>query len=571
MFTAKFIPLKFCLILLAIFVGTLRGMDDPDLWYQLLAGREFIENHIVPHTDFYVYAGQNAPQMFGGWGFGTIYQFFVKSFGFASSSFLNSAIWCLAFFMGISAGIMRTREKIDQLTTPQWFSISVVAMLLFIAISPRVGMRAESTIWLGWSAMLLLYERCRQQNKIHIFLFGAPFISWGVSMLHTGGFLLLGVFLICFFLENKHQKLSKKDWLSWIASFSFVCLLPVINPNGLDQSYIQLRGIVDLLLNANIQIPSTQTIQTATPAVARFDNLEYLPIWDARASLQWPLFALASVSLCLVAFNYKKNSKFELFTCFIFFLMAAIHTRGLGFACLAILTPACSAAVGVGDKSKALSNLTFKTLFPILLVIPLGYSAAIGRLSIQGEFPMMKIANVIKTGKPQGANIFTMESGHQLAYFLGEKYKVSSTSHTLIANAKLDEHVKNVMLDPTKWEEEFKKYNVEFVCLPLYVPTGGGGAFYYLPNELVVRNNWVFHPSDTTCNLFEKVTDDKLLTPEQVQQQTLSYLQNLYIISEVSYRSQGDLIGKDVAEQAKKNIDQIKAEINYRKSISTSH
>lgn len=564
---AKFIPLKFCLISLAIFMGTLRGMDDPDLWYQLLAGREFIAKHAVPHSDFYVYAGWNAPQMFGGWGFGTIYQLFVENFGFSSASFLNSAIWCSAFSMGISAGIMRTRAKLDELTLTQWVSISVVVMLLFIAISPRVGMRAESIIWLGWSATLLLYEWSRQQNKIHIFLLGAPIISWGVSMLHTGGFLLFGVFLICLFLENKHQKLSRKQWLLWISSFFCVALLPVINPNGFDQPYIQLRSIVDLLLNANIQSPSTQGMTIVH--AARFDNLEYLPIWDGRASSQRPLFALAGFSLVLIAFNYKRTIKFELLTCLIFFIMGALHTRGLGFACLAMLTPACSAAA-VGEQRKSSSSIILKILFPIILITPLGYSAATSRLSIQGEIPMMKMVNVIKNAKPQGANIFTMESGHQLAYLLGDKYKVSSASHSLMVNARLDEHVRNVMLDPLKWEEEFTKHNVEFVCLPLYVPTGGGGAFYYLPNELVVRNNWLFHPSDSACNLFEQLSDDKLLSTEQVQQQTLAYLQNLYIISEVSYRGQGDLVGKNVAEQARKKIDQIKAEMDYGKSISTT-
>jgi len=565
----KSIPLQFWLLVLAIFTGSLRGMDDPDIWYQLLAGREFLSSMIVPKSDFYVYAGNGAPQMFGGWGFGTVYQFFATHFGLGSTSFLNSSIWSCAFAMGIAAGIIRHQRKLTDVHATQWFLISIIVGLLFISISPRVGMRAESTIWLGWTSMLLIYEWASLRKKMLMFLCTAPLISLGVSLLHTGGFLLIGAFLICAFQHMHHHNDQIHPWrlrLGWLASLCSLMFLPTLNPNGVDQPYLQLSSIFNSLIHTYHQ--PGMSIASAPAEPAHFINLEYAPIWDAHSSSNWSLFILASLCLCLVIYNTNKRTALEAVICVAFFLMAALHIRGLGFACLAMLVPAVRSAMKIGDELTIKISTT--KLLGVTLLIPLLHSIATGRLGIQTDLPLVEVANIIKKSKPEGAHIFTMESGHQLAYVLGHDYKVSSLSHALKHNDKLNEHVNNVMLHQDKWETEFNQYQVKFACLPIYYPSGSRGTFYYLPKELALRDDWKFHPTNTSCTLFEKLDDDTKLTNSESLQQALNYFQNLYIITNLSHLVHDDINGLEISRQASERIKEIEAQIAYAKSIETS-
>ena len=86
--------------LLSIFytICSLRIVLDADIWTQLMVGRWVLDHLAVPHHEIFIYAGADNPQMFGGWGFGTLMEIVVRLFGFKGLSIINAAIWGMIVF-----------------------------------------------------------------------------------------------------------------------------------------------------------------------------------------------------------------------------------------------------------------------------------------------------------------------------------------------------------------------------------------------------------------------------------------------------------------------------------------
>jgi hypothetical protein len=539
----------FVILLTSIFFcATLRTLVDPDIWFQLLAGKYVLAHHQVPHHDFFLYAGQNNPQQFGGWGFGLAYELVIEVFGLRATSFLNSLIWSGAFGFALCAAALRSKLSFKNLSAAQSVYVSLVLTLLYLACSSRMSMRAESTLIFAWAFLMWAYEWLKKTGKPIWICVILPAVAWLESFMHTGGFVLIALIPIMaadhVFSAPKDKRFTLSVW--WCLSSLATIVLPILNPNGVGQAYGQLLSIIE----------STK----GSFSENQFINLEYLPIWDPRTFAVGSSFA--PLVFLLALFMAKKSSArlwFELSICSFFILMAALHIRGVSLAAMVLMVPSLEAAF-IFDKYKLrVSAIWLWVTAFIMALAPLAIAYSIHNFGIQASSMgyEQEIA-LIKKNHKSGAHIFTVESGPKLAYALGEEtFLVSKGGHTLISNPEANGHQELVINGTEIWDKELSKYKVDFVCVPFYLPMPGQGIFYWIPSMLVANPEWRLI-SINGCGLFERMTEENKLTKPEIDKQTQLYLEHLTLFSNGVYFGQVDKMAKEVGEKAQVKLKILK-------------
>ena len=344
---------------------------------------------------------------------------------------------------------------------------------------------------------------------------------------------------------------TPKGLAPWILCFAAAVLLPTLNPNGAAQPYIQLRGVLGLFAADLSGGPG-------------FQNMEYLPAWDPRLSGLRPNFAvLAMIVAAIWARRPTLASVAEGLVALAFFAMACLHNRGIGMAALAAMAPLMSQALRFGSMNLRLGDRPAWALALLFAWGPLAVGYSSGRFGIQPQRNSLEeAAAIVKLTHPRGANIFTVESGPQLAYTLGdERYLIASGGHLLIPNPAVTGHISRMVNASGDWMNELDREKVDFVCLPLYLSIPDAGIFYWLPSMLATRDDWKFYPISGPCSLFMRLPPSQKLTAAQVDEQTLLYLQNLQIMASFNaYNpSHPDKLGASLVERAKKGVAALKA------------
>jgi len=549
------------LLLIGIFIGSFRTLGDNDIWFQLLAGKYFIEHGSVPHTDFFLYVGQGNPQQFGGWGFGVMYEWVISIFGLSSATYLNSTIWCASFFFAIKAAAARSNTRFSTLTIQQLLVLDILTSIVFIASSSRMSMRAESTLVFSWTLSLWLFEKAKRRDTLMSFWLTLPLIGWAEAMLHTGGFVLLTILPICYAMSITGASSWRRNLGGWIACAIALAILPSINPNGVEQVYVQLIDII-------------KSMMPHSKVVVQGVNLEYLPIWDARASAMIPPYLLLVLLGVFICFNKRSRvCAVENIICVAFLVLAAIHNRGISLAAMVLMVPSFQLAFSNSFDKLRFPRLLAGCIFIVLCAVPLGGSYVVNNFGIQSAKTAydFEIAKIRKT-HPNGAHIFTTENGPALAYaFHDERFLVSKGGHPLIQNRDAEIHHSLVVNSEDGWESEMEKQHVDFVCMPLYLPLPGQGIFFWLPSMLASNSEWKSHIGSGTCNLFERIQDGNKLNENEVKFQTMTYLQNLAIFSEATFYGQPDVIGQEIGRKAKENYDKLNEELKEKASDDKKH
>ena len=554
MASIRFPKISAVLILLlfsSVFFGAFRRMDDPDIWFQLLAGRYFLIHGAAPHSDFFIYAGRGAPQIFGGWGFGALYELAMRALGPAGSTLLNAAIWWGAFFCAAKAASLRARACLAALPSQTCLAFCVAASALCVCMAPRMNMRAESTLFLAWTASLWLFECARSRPTLRLFWIGMPLIAWAEAWLHTSGFMLLAIIPIAAARRAQDQGpsfWSAKNMAPWALCLAAAILLPTLNPNGAAQPYIQLRAIMDLF--------------AATPSGgSHFKNLEYLPAWDRALATLRPYFCLLFMLLAIVwARRPTLASVVEGLVALAFFSMALLHARGIGMAAMPIMIPLFAQILALPASRFRLGRRPAVAFAFLFACAPVGIAYCGDRLGIQEENSLGEAAAFIKTHSPHGAHIFTVETGPQLAYaLLDERYLIASAGHLLIPNPAVAGHIERMVNGLGDWAAELDRERVDFVCLPLYVSHPDQGIYYPLPMLLSIRPDWKLHPIAGPCSLFSRLPSSQQLTAAEVEDQTLLYLQNVQALASLNAFSPShpDKVGALLIQGAQQRIDEI--------------
>lgn len=534
---------------LGVYAGSLRNLGDADIWFQLLAGKYALTHGVVPQTDFFIYSSPDAPQQFGGWGFGVVYELVIRAFGLMGTTFFNSLIWTAAFFFAVRAAMLRVNKGYFDMTPVQTLVLAMMMSVLFMAASNRMSMRAESTLVLAWTFSLWLFEHCKTKNKFVLFWIGLPLVGLVEAWLHTGGFVLLVALPICAsriaLADFKQQRIA----IGWVACSLALIFLPMLNPNGPMQVYTQLLQILS-------------TFSSGSQGVTQV-NLEYLPMWDARSIAILPKYLLiCALYLLLWVKRPTVSSVVENLACLTFLVLAGMHNRGISLVAMMIMVPALQLAMSPRLTRSLISDkLAFAVAF-LLCASPIGSSWTMANFTVQSKTQGYEFeVGLIKKTHPQGAHILTVENGPGLAYALGdERFMVSKGGHALIPNAKADKHQAIALNSTEGWEKELIDQKVDFVCLPLYLPLPGRGVFYWLPSMLASSPDWKMHVGEGPCNLFERLPNGTELSKQELAEKTMIYLRNMAIFAEASFYGQPDTLGQEIGRAAQAKIKKIEAE-----------
>ena len=554
------------------FVAALRDLQG-DIWYQMLAGRYAIAHGAPPFSDFFNYAGAGSPQLFGGWGYGALFELSIRTFGLQSASWLNSAIWAGA--MGLAFWSARLRDIRLRGFQSSWnaFQASAAWALIGFGLFNRMSMRAESVLALVWFASFVVFELSMAKKKLHWSWVALPLLCLLESLAHTAAFLLVFPWAIGCALGLWNVK-SARSWTWAGASLVAMAALSVATPNGFQQATSQIQSVLALLAEAK---PAE-----AASAV----NIEYLPIWAPQMSgMALPFFAVFALFLT-VALRLRefKGAWVEALACVVFLAMAALHIRAIGLAAVALAIPALQAAMagkllplaqiaeararwgGVFPLWLAKVGWGVRTISVLLLLsAPWAISWSTSQWDIQpAKARAQDIVDVIKKDSPAGAKIYAAEAGYQLAYLLGDGYLISTASHQLVENKPAMDHQMALLSMAPGWESELDK--ADFVCLPLYAPMPKAGYAYALPKKLSESGRWKYFPQGGfPCELFERLpAGSPDLSIDQRMLQTLQYMEATAYIANMSARVYDDVAGQDLVE---KMIPQILALRKARESF----
>lgn len=551
----------------SIFVGSLRLLDDPDIWFQLLAGRYFLKHGVVPHSDFFLYAGNSSPQIFGGWAFGTFYEIVIRAIGFSGASIVNAGVWTTSLVLAILAGLQRHKDGLRSPDVEDLLMWLIAPVILFFGVSWRMGLRAECALFLAWQMLAYLDSKWIAKEDEWKFWLTLPLVLWVETIFHTGAFLLLCYVPIA--IAGRWDGLIKSPKRQIILALSLLgCVLfPVLNPNGLPQFLLQPEQIFSSLFPGQSQIGDSH--------IDGFQISEYEPIWSPRMSgmrIQFALIALLGV-LTLIFIRISKSKKesakerIEITVFAAFFLMACLHVRGLSLAAMVIAPSACQAFSGLSVSQFSRRPRATLLIAAFVAIAPALNGMAQNSFGIEQRVNKLEqAAQEIKSLNPNGANIFAAEKGPALLYAINdERYKVSFSSHFLLENKDSVRHEFLGMGAGSGWEEDFKKRDVAFVCIPFYLTSPGAGVGYKISQILVFVDEWKLVEFTPICPLFRRLGPDEVITAQEREDKLLAYWGYMALFEHPAGALNPDVLGMKLGAQARMLLEAYVAKKNALK------
>ena len=224
----------FIVLVLGLFLMTMRPIADPDFWWHLRTGQFIIQTHTIPHTDPFSYTMVGKPWVTHEW-LSEILIYVLFQLG-------SYGLLILTFSILITAAFLLTYLRCPAETRP--YVAGFVLILGAISTAPTWGVRPQMISLLLASLFLFLLDHYRRNGNLY-FLVALPFIMLIWVNLHAGYF--LGLVLIGFFIAGgminlllsgflKNEQIVSVPTLKSILSLCItlgVCVLVTLaNPNG---------------------------------------------------------------------------------------------------------------------------------------------------------------------------------------------------------------------------------------------------------------------------------------------------------------------------------------------------
>ena len=168
----------FIVLLLCLFLMTLRPIVDPDFWWHLRTGQFIAQTHSIPHTDPFSFTKAGQPWLTHEWLSELILYGLFRLGSFALLIFTFSIIITVAFLLTYLRSPAGTRPYVA----------GFMLLLGAVATAPTWGVRPQMISLLFASLFLLLLDHYRSAGKLK-FLIPLPVIMLVWVNLHAGYFL----------------------------------------------------------------------------------------------------------------------------------------------------------------------------------------------------------------------------------------------------------------------------------------------------------------------------------------------------------------------------------------------
>jgi hypothetical protein len=340
----------FIILMLCLFLMTLRPIADPDFWWHLRTGQLIAQTHIIPHTDPFSYTKVGQPWITHEW--------LTELMLYGLFSLGSYGLLIFTFSLIITTAFLLTYLRCPAGTRP--YVAGFVLLLGAIATAPTWGVRPQMVSLLLASLFLLLLDNYRQDGKLK-FLLPLPFIMLIWVNLHAGYFLglaLVGIYIAGKFIDMLKALFSKQERVKPVPNFKSIlslcitfgaCILATLaNPNGI-----------------NIIIYPFQTL--TSPSMQKLIQEWFSPdfhqlIWQPLAWLILALIGVGMVSKITI-------SPTNVLLTIIFGYAGLISMRNIPFFALTaipVLAEQVGSLVQIRPAVRAPGSL-FRSVIPILL------------------------------------------------------------------------------------------------------------------------------------------------------------------------------------------------------------
>lgn len=441
-------PLLFGLSLTGLFavlaIFFCRPIEDYDIWFYMVPGREIAATGRIPDTMFYLLPLLGEPASYIEWGFGLLYYWAYTLGGYRGMTALNACLGALTLLLAYRAAI----------NNRQTFHPAALLGLAIVSwwITARMNYRAETMLLLSMAVTLFTLERYADQGNWR-WLITIPIVGFLLIQMHPSVLLLLPA-LGAYAIELSYSPPSGLTRLKVAFTFLTVVLVTLaiacINPYGWTQVMLPF---VALLSGDSM----------------RADINEYLPVMDTEyASSFLVMLTLGFLSLLVQHRRIISGAILLLLYGFLTFLYA----RNIGLFALVLLGPLVHLALKLFPDR--ISTQVQKFCMIAVLVVWLGLPVLQGRLGsgvASGVFPE-KSALFLKQHMSSGNVLNFYDYGGYLAWALGSHFLVFVDGHDIKSNRAVQLH-DSIFLAESGWENKVAYYRINAIFTPAVMKFSG--------------------------------------------------------------------------------------------------
>jgi hypothetical protein len=464
------------LVPLGVSAAFVRRIDDLDIWYHLVIGREIWESGRIPSSEFFVHTLAGQPARFHEWGFGLLFFAAHRMAGFWGMALLNAALGGVALY-----GAYRAARRAGAGEAACLAGVGLLAGFLYY----RVAYRPEALLFAALAASLYVLERHLADGRIR-WLAAVPAIAFLLGQGHPSAIFVLFV-AGCYGVQavvgdRVAGRSGRGPGLRFLVVSVATVGASLANPYGL----------------AQLSVPFSFASEIQAMGI-----MEFVATWST--GYRWPLVALAIVAAASILVARGRRAAYALIG-IAFGYLAFRHVRNVALFALATYLPATLGLEALLGRVGALSRLggAGRTAAAAALALATSWATAWkvgawGAGPIEGAFPEAA-ARTIERLRPEGRLFNYYDHGGYLAWRLFDRgYPVSIDGRHYVRDASLLLHGE-VFFEGGPWRERLEAHDVAAVVTP--ATSRFSGRLVLLVSDLDADPDWDLASAEPAGLLF---------------------------------------------------------------------
>ncbi|MDW7646139.1 MAG: hypothetical protein SCI25_13975 [Desulfuromonadales bacterium] len=472
----KDIKFKNIILIIVFSLPFLIKINDYDIWYHMVIGREIVNTGSIPSSEFYIYSLLGQSSSFHEWGFGLFYYLIYNWFGIHGLNIVNAIIGGIVLFV--------LYQSIDTKSNFKNYLKIIFILLVVFFIKTRFIFRPENFLFLAMSLEIFFLEKFRSTND-RKFLFYLPLLTLFLNNIHPSAIFLIGImgaYFIQFLIDNRHES-DKKNKLI----FLFIIFLSVIsscaNPYGFEQLFLPISFIMQ-----NKVLKVTE---------------EFMPLWQSDYIYLFSIYFVISFFSFLIKGN-KKIVYFILFS--VFGILAYKYTRNIALFVIVMYVPNVKGYTNFFETYLEKFNVIKLKVFIFIIVLLASlvtyFTYFIGGWGfgiVDHLFPI-KIARMLKQKDGTG-NIFNYYSyGGYLGWVLNGKNLVAIDGRHYYYDKSWREHDEIITMR-NQWSTLLDENNIKYIVIPTML---WNSEVFPIIHYLYGNKEWLLLAEDYEALLFER-------------------------------------------------------------------
>ncbi|MBI3222401.1 MAG: hypothetical protein HYZ46_04885 [Nitrosomonadales bacterium] len=489
--------LEMAVVFAALLVFFWRPIDDYDIWFYMVQGREVAATGKIPDTIFYLLPLLDQPATYIEWGFGLIYHWAYALGGYAGMAALNATLRAAMLALAYGAA-MGKRERLHPV------ALSVLALVAWWMTS-RINYRAETALLLAMAATLWALEKYAVQGGRRWLLI-IPLSGWLLIQLHPSVALLLpllGAYAVELCFAPPHGSTRSQVVLTLVAVALVTLALACINPYGWQQVAVPFN-----------YLSSAQELMAGIT--------EFLPVMETEYA---DVYVFMVVCAVLAMFVQRERRISGSLLVILFGTLTFLYVRNIGLFALLLLGPLVRSALRFSPVVIS-SRMRYAGAFVVLaalLALPV-WQKQLGSGPMPGAFPE-KSAAYLEQRLPGGNVLNFYDYGGFLAWALGSKFMIFVDGHDTGTNRAVELHDAIFRAD-AGWENIVAQYRIDAIFTPTVMQFSG--RVIPLVGQLSNNSQWRLVVRENSGLLFLRadLAGEEGLDKRQIWEQMLEQAQH---------------------------------------------